>query len=94
MEEEDHFTQTLLPALIAALAAAAMAARLLPLQLSLSLYSLALTHHTFCSQRCSLSRCLFIGKNGATAPALLQQRWLHMGCIILSMVGATTIVAF
>jgi len=34
MEEEDHFTQTLLPTLIAALAAAAMAARLLPLQLS------------------------------------------------------------
>jgi flagellar biosynthesis component FlhA len=32
MEEEDHFTQTQLPALIAALAAAAMAARLLPLQ--------------------------------------------------------------
>jgi hypothetical protein len=32
MEEEDHFTQTLLPTLIAALAAAAMAARLLPLQ--------------------------------------------------------------
>jgi hypothetical protein len=89
IEEEDHFTQTQLIALIAA-----MAARLLPLQLSLSLYSLALTHHTFCSQLCSLSRCLFIGKNGATAPALLQQRWLHMGCTILSMVGATTIVAF
>jgi len=39
MEEEDHFTQTLLPTLIAALAAAALAAaalaaRLLPLQLS------------------------------------------------------------
>jgi hypothetical protein len=32
MEEEDHFTQTQLPALFAALAAAAMAARLLPLQ--------------------------------------------------------------
>ena len=31
MEEEDHFTQTQLTALIAALAAAAMAARLLPL---------------------------------------------------------------
>ena len=25
------------------------------------------------------------------APTLLQQRWLHMGCTILSMVGATTI---
>jgi len=32
MEEEDHFTQTQLPALIAALAAAVMAVRLLPLQ--------------------------------------------------------------
>jgi hypothetical protein len=40
MEEEDHFTQTQLPTLIAAFAAAAMAARLLPLQLSLSLYTL------------------------------------------------------
>ena len=49
MEEEDHFTQTQLPALFAALAAAAMAARLLPLQLSLSLYSLAQTHHTLFS---------------------------------------------
>jgi len=27
-------------------------------------------------------------------PALLQQWWLHMGCTILSMVGATTIVTF
>ena len=40
MEEEDHFTLTLLPTLIVALAAAAMAAALLPLQLStFSLYS-------------------------------------------------------
>jgi len=44
MEEEDHFTLTLLPALLAALAAAAMAARLLPLQpLTLS-WSLYCTH--------------------------------------------------
>jgi hypothetical protein len=40
MEEEDHFTLTQLSALIAALAAAVMTARLLLLQLSLSLYSL------------------------------------------------------
>jgi hypothetical protein len=40
MDEEDHFTQTQLTALIAALAVAAMTTRLLPLQLSLSLYSL------------------------------------------------------
>ena len=40
MEEENHFTQTLLPALVAALAAAAMTAGLLPWQLSLSLYPL------------------------------------------------------
>jgi len=46
MEEEDYFTQTLLPALIDALAAAAMAAGLLPLQLSLSFYSLTHTHRS------------------------------------------------
>jgi len=51
MEEEDHFTQTLLPTLIAAFATAAMAAALLPLQLStFSLYSshshTSLTLHT------------------------------------------------
>jgi len=57
MEEEDHFTQTLLPALIAALAAAAMAARLLPLQLSLSLHSLAHTH--VFSLQPSHKTCLF-----------------------------------
>jgi hypothetical protein len=49
MEEEDHFTLTLLPALLAALAAAAMAARLLPLQpftfsLGLSTALTALSH--------------------------------------------------
>jgi hypothetical protein len=43
MEEEDHFTQTQLPALFGALTAAAIAARLLPLQLSLSLHSYVLT---------------------------------------------------
>jgi len=46
MEEEDYFTQTQLPALIAALATVAMAARLLPLHLSFSLYSLTHTHHS------------------------------------------------
>jgi len=66
MEEEDHFTQTLLPALIAALAAAAMAARLLPLQLST--FTLFSSHsHTLSSQFALLSCCLFIGKNGATS---------------------------
>ena len=51
MEEEDHFTQTQLPALFAALAAAAMAARLLPLQLSLSLLHklTTLSSLSFCS---------------------------------------------
>jgi hypothetical protein len=65
MEEEDHFTQTLLPALVAALAAAAMAARLLPLQLSLSLYShsRSLYHAQF-----ALSRMpLFIGIHGSSS---------------------------
>jgi len=46
MEEEDYFTQTQLSALIAALATVAMAARLLPLHLSFSLYSLTHTHHS------------------------------------------------
>jgi hypothetical protein len=63
MEEEDHFTQTLLLALIAALAAAAMAARLLPLQLSLSLHSLAHTH-VFSLHFALNKTCLFIGKYG------------------------------
>jgi hypothetical protein len=45
MEEEDHFTQTLLPALIVALAAAAMAARLLPLQL----FTFSHLSYSFCS---------------------------------------------
>jgi len=73
MEEEDHFTQTLLPALIAALAAAAMAARLLPLQLStFSLYSShSHTSLTFCSltvpfyrQQWCCSTCSFVNKGG------------------------------
>jgi len=38
MEEEDHFIQTQLPTLIAALAATAMAAGLLPLAAPLSLF--------------------------------------------------------
>ena len=40
--------------------------------LQLSLYTLIHTHH---SHFVLLSCCLFIGKNGATSPALLQQ-WL------------------
>jgi hypothetical protein len=65
MEEKDHFTQTLLPALIAALAAAAMTARLLPLQLSLSLYSLHIftTLYTVCS--------------ALLLPIYRQEWWLH-----------------
>jgi len=68
-----------------------MAARLLPLQpFTFSLgFSTALS--TLSLSLLSLSQFLFIGNNGATTPALLQQRWLHMGCTILSMVGATTI---
>jgi hypothetical protein len=53
MEEEDHIHSTQLPSLIVALAATAMAARLLPLQpYSLSLFSLTHTHTlslSFCS---------------------------------------------
>ncbi|KAI5596257.1 hypothetical protein BDE02_03G194400, partial [Populus trichocarpa] len=61
--EEDHFTQTLLPALIAALAAAAMATRLLPLQLStFSLYSShSHTSLTFCSLTLPVLRFVKIG---------------------------------
>jgi hypothetical protein len=46
MEEEDHIHSTQLTALYAALAAAAMAARLLPLQLSLSLFILTFSLST------------------------------------------------
>ena len=44
MEEEDHFTQTLLPALVAALAVAAIAALSFSLSSSHALYTLS-----FCS---------------------------------------------
>ena len=44
MEEEDHFTQTLLPALVAALAAATIAALSFSLSSSHALYTLS-----FCS---------------------------------------------
>jgi Ni,Fe-hydrogenase maturation factor len=57
MEEEDHIHSTQLPSLIAALAATAMAARLLPLQpYSLSLFSL--THTLSLSLSLSLSLIL------------------------------------
>jgi len=49
MEEEDHFTQTQLPALFAALTAAAMAAKLLPLQLSTFSLILYISHHSHLS---------------------------------------------
>jgi len=58
-EEEDHFTQTLLPALFAALAAAAIAA--------LHFLSCSLHFSPLSSQFALLSCCLFIGKNGATS---------------------------
>ena len=73
MEEEDHFTQPLLPTLIAAFAAAAKAAALLPLQLStFSLYSShSHTSLTFCSltvpfyrQQWCCSTCSFVNKGG------------------------------
>jgi len=58
MEEEDHFTQTQLPALIAALAATAMAARLLPLQLSTFSLVLYISHHSHLSLLYSLAAYL------------------------------------
>jgi hypothetical protein len=51
MEEEDHFTQTLLPALIAALAAAAM-------QLSIFSLVLYISHHSHLSLLYSLAAYL------------------------------------
>jgi len=61
MEEEDHFTLTQLPTLIAALAAATLGNP----SFSLLLYShSALSLFLYFP---ALSRCLFIGKNGATS---------------------------
>jgi len=56
--------------------------------------SIALTTFSLSAQFALLSCCLFIGKNGATAPALLQQRWLPTPSLLQqwwlpkSMVGA------
>jgi len=59
MEEKDHFTQTQLSALLLPL-------QLLPLAAPLFLlFSIALL--STCSNFAALSRCLFIGKNGATS---------------------------
>jgi hypothetical protein len=67
-----------------------MATRLLPLQLfifSLGL-STALTISLFALQ----NYASFIGINGkASGHHLWHKWWQHMGCTILSMVGATTI---
>ena len=83
MEEEDYFTQTLLPALIDALAAAAMAAGLLPLQLSLSFYSLTHTHRSLSLSFCSQIMPLFIGISWQTIGHQLWHKWWqHMGCTI------------
>jgi len=82
MEEEDHFTQTQLPALFVALVVAAIAA---PLSLLFSLLHSqlsALTHLTL------FSCCLFIGKNGGCINGLVPS---INGCLHLSMVGATII---
>jgi hypothetical protein len=92
MEEEDHFTQTLLPALIAALAAAAMAARLLPLQLStFSLYS-SHSHH---SHLILLSHNAFIYRHFmAAAPLVLLSnmaaRLGMVGCLTIEEVAANS----
>jgi len=79
MEEENHFTQTLLPAHIVALAAAAIAT-LYFLSWSLTFCSLSLSLSlSFCSQIMPL----FIGINGKTwGHQLWHKWWQHMGCII------------
>jgi hypothetical protein len=86
MEEEDHFTQTLLPTLIAALAAAAMATRLRHCSPSLSLYTLHILTPLLLIVLSHV--CLFIGKYGGSSSSTTTAA--H-GLIHLSMVGATTI---
>ena len=89
MEEEDHFTQTQLPALIAALTDAALGSPSFSLLFSLL---------------CSLSRCLFIGNNGGCQLQLFfnnggcQPLTLGMGCCICqwtvsSINGCCTLMA-
>jgi len=96
MEEEDHFTQTQLPALIAALTDAALGNPSFSLLFSL-LCSLSL-------KPCSLSRCLFIGNNGGCQLQLFfnnggcQPLTLGMGCCICqwtmpSINGCCTLMA-
>jgi hypothetical protein len=60
MKEEDHFTQTQLTALFAALAAAAMATRLLPLQLSTFSLVLYISHHSLLSLSLLSHVCLYL----------------------------------
>jgi len=89
MEEEDHFTQTQLPALIATLTNAALGSPSFSLLFSLL---------------CSLSRCLFIGNNGGCQLQLFfnnggcQPLTLGMGCCICqwtvpSINGCCTLMA-
>jgi hypothetical protein len=68
MEEEDHFTQTQLPALIAALTDAALGSPSFSLLFSL-LCSLSL-------KPCSLSVPIYRQQWWLPTPALLQQWWL------------------
>ena len=88
MEEEDHFIQTQLsaPRHCCIWQQGYCPWQLLPLSLftyfSLVLFS-AHSLTLFCS-----SLCLFIGNNGATTPALLQQWWLPK-----TMVGAAPTLA-
>jgi len=99
MEEEDHFT--LLYSQLSHTAAYSSRATAHGNSSSFSLILSLYSHHTLTSLLhsqsltfCSLSRCPFIGNNGAIAPALLQQRWLPTPSFLQqwwlpkSMVGA------
>jgi hypothetical protein len=78
MEEEDYIHSTQLINSLAALAAAAMAARLLSLQLSFSPLSCTHSH----SLSCSLQPFPLLSQNHASfigIQDISSQQWLHMG---------------
>jgi len=91
MEEEDHFTQTQLSALIAALAATACNGSKAAAIAALHFLSCSLHFSPLSSQFALLSCCLFISKNGATSSSFSSTKvaanlW-HLGWV--HMVGAT-----
>jgi len=88
MKEEDHFTQTQLPALLLHL-------QLLSLQPFTFSLGLSLLCSLLCSNFAALSWCLFTGKNGATSSSssstMVATNLLHLGWV--HMVGAAPAAA-